>query len=100
MTKPMKPKTLAQLKEYCAEYHVEVEHDNNEILLNTEKGYQFEPHLHSLVTSLWDDETNAQMLKNAIEDALTYCPGVEPCPEDCSCNEKLDEFIINAIRGT
>ena len=53
-----------------------------------EQGYQFEPHLHSLVTSPWDEETPEDVLREAIKDALTYCPNVEPCPADCSCNEE------------
>lgn len=81
-------RTLEQLKKYCAEHHVEVDDSGNEIVLNTAQGYQFEPHLHSLVTSPWDEETPEDVLREAIKDALTYCPNVEPCPADCSCNEE------------
>ena len=83
--------TLVQLKAYCKPFNVHVDakntEENPEVVLTAPAGYQFAPELHDLVSSAWDDETFADCIENAMDDARMYCGAIAKCPDDCPCND-------------
>jgi hypothetical protein len=50
-------------------------------------GFRLEDETHSKVNSAWDETTNEQIWKSALEDIRYYGPRLEKCPDDCPCKE-------------
>ena len=84
--------SLVELKKYCKPFGIHVNakntEDNPEVVLTAPPGYQFAPELHDLVTSEWDEETFADCVERAMQDAETYCHSIVKCPDDCPCNDE------------
>jgi hypothetical protein len=77
--------SLATIQKQAAKRKITVNVASKSITLTAPEGQCFEPGLHALVSSQWDDQSWSDIINQAYHDLETY--ELELCAPDCECRD-------------